>query len=204
MSNKKSDAKKKTTTTSAKKTRPKTVKKVTVEKTKTEPVKKAATQTKSTKKKESFITKYGTLLVVGALLVVFGIILVATNDNNKNSASAKSPFISMSVDEWQESVKKDKVLVTTLAQTTCSWCNQFKPVAQEVASENNIKIVWIDVDTLSSEEEYNKLTGTFEQLKSFGTPYTIITKSGKVIGEISGYVEKAELLNTLKKHGAIK
>lgn len=159
---------------------------------------------KNSKKKESFFKKYGTFLVIGALLVIFIIVAVATKDSGTTTTNEETVFVSMGVSEWQEAVKSDKLMVTTLAQTTCSWCNEFKPVMQKVAEDNNLEIVWIDVDTLSSEEEYNNLIGTFEQLQSFGTPYTIITQNGEIVGEISGYVDESELISTFNQYGVIK
>ncbi len=155
-------------------------------------------------KKENFFKKYGTFLVIAALLIIFVIVAVATKDTDTGSKNEETVFVSMGVSEWQEAVKGEDVMVTTLAQTTCSWCNQFKPVIQKVAEDNNVEVVWIDVDTIASEEEKNSLFGTFEQLQSFGTPYTIITQNGEIKGEISGYVDEAELINTFKEYGVIK
>src|SRR5690625_5250129 len=105
---------------------------------------------KNTKTKDSFIKKYGTYLIIGALLVIFVIVAVATKDSSTSSNNnEETVFVSMGVSEWQEAVKSDTLMVTTLAQTTCSWCNEFKPVMQKVAGENDLEIVWIDIDTIA-------------------------------------------------------
>lgn len=201
MSNKKSG---KTTNSNKKTTTSKDTKAVKSTKTVKKPVKKVEVKEED-KKNETIFAKYGTAIIIGALLVIFGIVLVATQGGeSKESSKTDDVLVSMSVSEWQDKVKSEDVVVTTLAQTTCSWCNQFKPVMQEVAEENNLEVIWLDIDTVTStEEEYNKLIGTFDELQNLGTPYTIITKSNKIIGEISGYVEKDELVKTLQEHGAL-
>ena len=93
-------------------------------------------------KKENFFKKYGTFLVIAALLIIFVIVAVATKDTDTGSKNEETVFVSMGVSEWQEAVKGEDVMVTTLAQTTCSWCNQFKPVIQKVAEDNNVEVVW--------------------------------------------------------------
>lgn len=145
------------------------------------------------------MSKYGLFIVIVVLLAIFLVVALFTKDTGSDKA-----FVSMSVDKWQEKVKENKVYVTTFAQTGCSWCQQFKPVEEKVAKDNNVQVIWFDVNTLSSEKEYNKLTGTFKELDNFGTPYTIFTKNNKIIGEISGFVEKAELVKKFKEYGVIK
>lgn len=161
-------------------------------------------KTSKNTKKESFMSKYGIFFVIVGLLAIFLIVVLATKDSEGSKKSTEETLVTMSVSDWQNTIKEDEVHVTVMAQTTCSWCNQFKPIVQEVAEEEGIKFIWFDLDTLATEEEYNNLTGTFEQLASFGTPYTIFTKNNEIIGEISGYVEKDELLSKLKEYGAIK
>ena len=132
-----SNTKKKTTTTK-KSVEPKIEEKKTVAK-------------KETKKKESFFSKYSSIIIIGVLLVVFGAVLIGLNaDKDSTAKGGKGSLVSMSVSEWQSKIKGDEVVATTLAQTTCSWCNKFKPILTKVVEENNIDVVWIDVDQLAA------------------------------------------------------
>lgn len=182
-------------------TKKSTPKKVTTNKT-TKPAPKKV-EPKPVEKEKGFFSKYGAVVVIAALLVIFGAIIVGVKDDSKDADKAKGQLVSMEVSEWQTAIKEDTLIVTTLAQTTCSWCEKFKPVAQTVAKKYGVDIVWLNVNTLS-QEDYTKLTGTFKELSEFGTPHTIITKNGKLVDQISGYVEESDFVSALQKNGVIK
>ncbi len=158
---------------------------------------------KNNKKEESFFKKYGMFVIIIGLLIVFLVIMLTTGGNDKKQTKKVGEVSTMNVADWITSTKGSEVMVSVFAQTTCHYCEEFKPVVNEVIGEENIKIYWFEVDKMS-QTEYNSLGETYSELKSFGTPYTIITKDGKKIGEVSGYVEKASLISKLKETGAIK
>lgn len=155
------------------------------------------------KSEESFFKKYGMFLIIIGLLVVFLIIMLVTGGDKKNKSTTKGEVKTIDVSEWVDNTKKDDIMVTVFAQTTCSWCEKFKPVAEEVIKDENVEIYWFDIDNIS-QEDYASLGKAYSDLKEFGTPYTIITRNGKKIDEISGYVEKKDLIAKLKKVGVIK
>lgn len=104
-----------------------------------------------------------------------------------------------------------------LGRNTCSWCNKFKPIYNEVAAENKANIYYIDSDSFDS-TEYSKIlksdltipasctsTGKEQSLsEGFGTPLTLLTKKGKVTGCISGFTNKTNLIKKLQSVGNIK
>lgn len=104
-----------------------------------------------------------------------------------------------------------------LGRNTCSWCNKFKPIYNEVAAENKANIYYIDSDLFDS-TEYSKIlksdlkipascssTGSEQSLSDgFGTPLTLLTKKGKVTGCISGFTNKTNLIKKLQSVGNIK
>lgn len=159
---------------------------------------------KSKKSEENFFKKYGMFLIIAGLLIVFLVVMLVTGGNDKKKETNKSGDVkTATVAEWLSESKGNETVVAVFAQTTCSWCEQYKPVVQEVIAEQKADIYWFDVDTIT-QEEYASLGEAYSELKEFGTPYTLITKSGKKVGEISGYVEKDTLVSKLKEVGVLK
>ncbi len=118
--------------------------------------------------------------------------------------------------EYMKLVDSKKVTMTVFGRNTCSWCNKFKPVYNDVAHEYDIDIYYVDSDSFDS-TEYSKIinsdltipakcnSGTEAKLSAgFGTPLTIFTKNGKSIDCISGYTNKEGLVKVLKDVGLIK
>lgn len=119
--------------------------------------------------------------------------------------------------EFMNIYKSKKVTMHVFGRNTCYYCNIFKPIYNEVAAENNLDIYYYDSDSFNS-EEYSKIlnsginipaecTSSKEELplsSGFGTPLTLYLKNGKVVGCISGYVNKEKLETKLKSVGMMK
>lgn len=141
-------------------------------------------------------------------------------DKYVNNTIADSEIAYKTVSTYKAFMKvvdsKEPAMIV-LGRNTCSWCNKFKPIYNEVAAENNAKIYYIDSDSFDS-TEYSKIlksdlkipascssTGKEQSLsEGFGTPLTLLTKKGKVTGCISGFVNKTNLIKKLQSVGNIK
>ena len=109
------------------------------------------------------------------------------------------------------------ITMTVFGRNSCSWCNKFKPVYNEVAAEYKLDIYYIDSDNFDS-TEYSKIlnsgllipakctqNGEDTPLSSgFRTPLTLFTQNGKSIDCIGGYLNKTRLVSTLKSVGLIE
>lgn len=107
--------------------------------------------------------------------------------------------------------------VMIIGQESCHYCDLYKNVFNDIAGSYNLDIYYIDVDTFSS-DEYKKIqalnykipgrcTKTGEDTTLSGIipkPITIITKKGKFIDCIKGYVGKEILFNKLKDYNIVK
>ena len=119
--------------------------------------------------------------------------------------------------EFMNIYKSKKVTMHVFGRNTCYYCNIFKPVYNEVAAENKLDIYYYDSDSFNS-DEYSKIlnsginipaecTSSKEEAplsSGFGTPLTLYLKNGKVVGCISGYVNKEKLETKLKSVGMMK
>lgn len=97
--------------------------------------------------------------------------------------------------------------ILVLGQTGCSYCNKYKPVLQEVAKAEGVKINYLDIRKLS-EDEWNTLledlNDYFKDHEQWGTPLTLVLENKKVVDTLVGYTEKTDTLKFYKENGLIK
>lgn len=144
-----------------------------------------------------------------------------TNDVNRfllakiteDNASYK---VAENFNAYKKAFKSNDTIVTVFGRTSCGHCNRFKPVYNAVAEKYNLDIYYFDSDVYNK-EQYKKVinldltvpakcssTGKeFKLSDGFGTPLSIITKKGKVIDCIGGYVNRASLIKILKANKMI-
>ena len=115
-------------------------------------------------------------------------------------------------DEYIKKVNSKELTVAVFGYDACSYCNLYKPVFNKVAKDYNLNIYYFDSDKYN-EEEYNKILdldltipascttdGKETSLKNgFPKPMTLVTKKGKLVGCIKGYVNEDSLVKKLKE-----
>lgn len=112
-------------------------------------------------------------------------------------------LINITVSEYLELIKDDELKLVYLARPTCQYCVMMTPILKGVMEEYKFNVYYINTD-LMSEEDYEKLTQTAEELsEGFGTPTLIYTKDGTFIDHIEGYVERNVLVDFLKSNKII-
>lgn len=118
---------------------------------------------------------------------------------------------------YLKSVKSNKYTIAVFGKKSCSYCNLYLPVINEVAYYHDLDIYYFDQENFS-ESEYNKImdldfeipekcttTGVATSLKKgFPKPMTIITKNNKFVDCIKGYVTFDEVSTVLYKNNIIK
>lgn len=145
-------------------------------------------------------------------------ILVKEYTSNGIDESIKSYKVAKSAKSFLEAVDKKTVTMAVFGRDNCYYCQQFLPVVNTVAEENDLKKVYYFDSNNYDEKEYNKImdadlkipascSSTEKATKlepGFGTPLTLFTKNGKVIDCINGYVNKEALVSKLETVGMIK
>ena len=153
-------------------------------------------------------------IIIGVVIVIILLLPAFLNPPKKEVVAYKT--IS-TYEEYKKIVDSDKITMAVFGRNSCSWCNKYKPIYNEVAEENKIDIYYFDSDSFNK-EEYNKIMN-MKELKilakcnregeeqslseGFGTPLTLFTAKGETIDCIGGYVDKDELLTKLKEVGMI-
>lgn len=155
------------------------------------------------------------ILVLVVVLVLVGSFFLTGKKDNKDDTAKWNETISktelatgklntMDYDYFEAlvNVSKENTIVY-IGSATCSWCSKFKPILEEIISENNLIVVYIDLSTVSS-EEYNNIVKIVGKDNFSGTPTTLIMNGSEVIDALQGYSEKEETVEFFKTNGFIK
>ncbi len=145
--------------------------------------------------------KYKVIIIVIILLGMFvGLSFLLETDSVKNETNSSGP----SVSEWVNDSLEEKFTIAVIAQTTCSFCEMYKPVVESVENKyEDLNVYWFHTDQLSN-ADYSTLSGTYDISDTFkGTPYTMLTYHGVLVDYISGYVDEETLIQFLVDNGVI-
>ena len=105
--------------------------------------------------------------------------------------------------EYQEKIDKKEAFVIIVERTSCSHCQNFMPVAEKFAKDNNLPMYYIDTDEMS-EDDWSELpkSNTFfkEKGENWGTPTTIVLAGKDSVDYIEGETYEESLLELYKKY----
>lgn len=129
-----------------------------------------------------------------------------------------------SADDFIIEANKDKTIMVVLGRNSCTYCELFKPIYNELAPQYDIDIYYFDSDSYNS-SEYSKVlrmdytilglsnsekkscteSGKDEKTSSgFSTPTTLFIKDGKTVDCILGSRTKEELEKIFKENKITK
>lgn len=102
-------------------------------------------------------------------------------------------------------VNKTNNNIILISRPTCSFCNKYIPIIEEIVKEYNISINYFNIDTLTENEimQFYNSNPLFLS-ESFGTPTLIITNNNKMKAYFIAYRQKYEVINWLNENGIIK
>lgn len=149
-------------------------------------------------KKTDFI-----LIGVVALIIILSIFVIkGTSKEEEKTTHEKvtlvgdAGLVQVGYSDYDTTMKNGEGQLIIIERTGCSYCEKFMPIAEEVATEKNIPIRYIDIAEIS-EDEFNSLMTSnsyFKKNTEWGTPTTLLMNGSDVIDSISGYVEKDKLV----------
>ena len=110
-------------------------------------------------------------------------------------------YIAIDYEEYNELLDKEEYFFIAIGRTGCGYCEQYKPVLEEVAEDLDLPLHYIDIANLK-ENEIEKFTTSNEYLKSneWGTPTTLILNKDKVIASQQGYIDAKKLKEFINKY----
>lgn len=120
-------------------------------------------------------------------------------------------------DQYIKKVNSKDYTVAVFGKKDCTYCDLYLLVVNKIARDKNLNIYYFNRDEYD-EDEYDKImeldfeipakcntTGYSTSMnKSFPKPMTIITKEGKFVDCIKGYVTEDTVLDMLKQYKIVK
>lgn len=120
-------------------------------------------------------------------------------------------------DQYIKKVNSKDYTVAVFGKKDCTYCDLYLLIVNKIAKEKNLNIYYFNRDEYD-EDEYEKImdldfeipakcntTGYSTSMsKSFPKPMTIITKEGKFVDCIKGYVTEDNVLEMLKQYKIVK
>lgn len=146
----------------------------------------------------------GTIIVVGIVILLLSFTLL--NKENKQDPTTEIDWstVSEEVQNWYLATQEDQYVVTVIASSTCPHCSAYHPVITEVSNEEEIKLFFFEVDTLSQDDQ-NALHNAYVLENNEGyVPYTFITNNGAFVTDHTGGMEKEDLVNYFKENHVIE
>lgn len=124
-----------------------------------------------------------------------------------NSAYTNINFVDFN--KYKEIYESGNKSILVLGQTGCGYCNQYKPVINEIAKEKNVTISYLDVRKINQDEWNTLMSDLNDYFKTlpdgkWGTPLTLIIKDKKVVDALPGANEKDDALKFFKDNELIK
>lgn len=119
--------------------------------------------------------------------------------------------------QYIKKVNSKEYTIAVFGIDNCTYCDLYLPVINDIAREHNLDVYYFNRDQYD-EDEYEKImdldfeipakcttTGYSTSMKkSFPKPMTIITKSGKFVDCIRGYVTEYKVLEMLKEYKIVR
>ena len=134
------------------------------------------------------------------LLTIFGVL----------AALVVIVFIGSSIDAKKniEVVAKHKEVLTSntkqaiyIGRPTCSYCQMFEPVLQEMKESYNFDYYYINTDELTTSQIRGVLATLGIKEDEFGTPYIVFMEDGKMVSNHVGYTDARTFFDKLKQNG---
>lgn len=136
-------------------------------------------------------------LVIAIVVVNLGLTIISLGDIKSNTSKEEdlpeydvSEFTEVTVEEYLNLFKKDELVVVYTGREGCGYCRMFLPVLKQAQKEYNYINYYLDIDKLDADSAKLLQDLDSDIAKNLGqTPYTIISKNGKLIDTFLGYDE---------------
>lgn len=130
-------------------------------------------------------------IIVALATIIVGIVVASTISNQKM------------LKEIDDKINSEETQIFYLARPTCHYCVLLEPITDQLKQDYHLEYNHINVDDLTTSQLTQILKKFGTSTSTFGTPYIVITKNGKVVGEQNGYSDENILFELFQKNGLI-
>ena len=137
-------------------------------------------------------------------IILIGLIIIILLTSTIIILGNKSNLIKLNYNEVIEKINNKETFILCISAKNCVHCQNYKPKLKKISNEYNIKIYYIDTDTIDKNnyEEFKK------QLNFDGsTPVTIFIKDGQektTATRINGDASSRTIISKLKTNDFIE
>ena len=112
----------------------------------------------------------------------------------------------LTYDQYECLYNSENPFVMIITQSTCSYCEQYLPIINDYAGENDLPVYFLEIDTMDSNDVQDILSSLsyFDDNSSWGTPLTLAIQNKEVVKDISGYTDQTSDLDNLFKEIGLK
>ena len=96
-------------------------------------------------------------------------------------------MLELNNEDFNEEIK-DKLVLVDFYATWCGPCRMMHPIIEEVAKEENIKVIKVDVD------KHDELARNYGIMS---IPTLVVMKNGKIVQRVSGARPKEAILTMI-------
>lgn len=167
-------------------------------------------KTSNTKEKKGFslTSKQKDIILILLVAVLLVVALIVTSNKTPKldielpiAVEGAAGFNEITYSEYEEKLNTEAPFLVVIIKDGCGYCEAYEPVLEEVASEYNIPINYINLSNLSEEDYYALAeSNTYLKKNNWGTPTTLFMYGKDVVDSIGGYVEKDTLVEFVKEN----
>ena len=139
------------------------------------------------------------IAVIGSILFVILTTLVLLK-GNKLTENTNSYLISINTNEFYERYNSGEKFVLLLGRPGCSHCVAFKPIITRVANEKELKVYYLDTDTIETEDDWYFI---WELVEQEGTPTVAIIQNKALVDSRSGEMTRDDLIYWFTEVGVL-
>lgn len=124
-------------------------------------------------------------IIIGILLGIFIISIIINGAITNSKPATKEVLIEIKYDDYMKIANSDKESYVFVGSPTCPYCIASKPIIEQVFSEANIKIYYLNTANTSQESLANLVEKTEGVFKG-SVPHLLVFKNGKLQRELLG------------------
>lgn len=135
----------------------------------------------------------------------YNVVFEFLQENNVISEDAELDLNYIDYETYEKLLASKDKEVIVVGQTTCGYCVQAKVILNDVASEHEVEINYIDIAKLDEEDREKFLNSLdYFQEDEWGTPIMMIVQDGEVVDMIEQLATEDEYVEFLQENEVIE
>lgn len=134
----------------------------------------------------------------------YNVVFEFLQDNEIIAEDAELALNYIDYETYEDLLASDDKEVIVVGQTTCGYCVQAKVILNDVATEHEVEINYIDYAKLDTDEQESFVESLeYFQEEEWGTPIMMIVQNGEIVDMIEQLVTEDEYVEFLEENEVI-